>query len=490
MSRGAWVVFLSLAAGLFLSCWDDSHWSSPDGGDTDTDVDTDTDSDTDTDTDTDTSPVTTCPVHVIGEGGSDSTSGSTWDEGLASVERGLDLAEPLGCDVWVKAGTYYPTHDPDGSATPDDPRTVTFRLRAGVALYGGFAGDEATLEERDFVANVTILSGDIGAADDISDNCYHVVTGTDGATIDGFTITEGNADNPGNTTGYGGGMINDFFSPIVVNCVFSGNYANFGAGMLNACSSPTVTSCTFSNNTAAVDGAGMYNMVASSPTVVDCIFSGNASLSLDDGTLSGGGMTNHSSSPTVRNCTFFANAGEDAGGMENTDYSSPMVVNSVFLANSGQTGGGMSNRFNSSPTITNCTFSSNNAESDWGGGIYNDYSDAVITNCILWGDSEPEILNFGMYSFSTVTYSDVQGGCSVVSGCTTDEIGNIDSDPFFVSINDLHLMAGSPCIDAANGDAAPEFDIEGNPRVDNPATLNTGVGAIDFADMGSFEHQL
>ena len=39
-----------------------------------------------------------------------------------------------------------------GSTTPDPPvdeRTVTFQLRNGVEIYGGFAGTEGNREERD-----------------------------------------------------------------------------------------------------------------------------------------------------------------------------------------------------------------------------------------------------------------------------------------------------------------------------------------------------
>jgi hypothetical protein len=63
LSRSAWVVFfcLSLALGA-ISCSDDSHGGSPDGGDTDTDTDSDTDGDTDTDSDTDSDSDEWCPV--------------------------------------------------------------------------------------------------------------------------------------------------------------------------------------------------------------------------------------------------------------------------------------------------------------------------------------------------------------------------------------------------------------------------------------------
>ena len=56
-----------------------------------------------------------------------------------------------------------------GTYTPGSERVDSFALKNGVEVYGGFAGvaDEAPgsfdLADRDFVANETILSGEIGA---------------------------------------------------------------------------------------------------------------------------------------------------------------------------------------------------------------------------------------------------------------------------------------------------------------------------------------
>ncbi len=75
-------------------------------------------------------------------------------------------------------------------------------------------------------------------------------------------------------------------------------------------------------------------------------------------------------------------------------------------------------------------------------------------------------------------------------GTGIEGAGNINDDPMFVSRagGDLHLSAGSPCIDAANGDTAPSTDLDGNARFDDTGTTDTGTGTPPYADMGAYEY--
>ena len=396
-------------------------------------------------------------------------NGSSWEDAFKHLQDALADANVSGDDIWVAEGTYRPdenTANPGGTGS----RSATFQLKNGVGIYGGFAGYESSLDERDWQTNETILSGDIGIPVDNWDNSYHVVTGSNiepNAILDGFTITAGNSAWSG-----GGGMRNSNSSPTVTNCTFGGNYAWFGGGMFNENSSPTLTNCTFSENSAAnFGGGGMCNWIGSNPTLTNCTFSDNSAWS-------GGGMKNQSSSPTLTNCTFTGNSaysefggGGLGGGMGNF-RSSPTLTNCIFSSNSAETwGGGIVNYDYSNPTITNCTISENSANDD-GGGMFNSESSPTVTNCILWGNTAPDgpqIYNYGTSS-PTVTYCDVEGGYN----------GNINADPLFVDPPDnLRLSFGSPCIDAADNTAVPSgvtTDLDGNPRVIN--------GRID---MGAYE---
>src|SRR5690606_39764703 len=137
----------------------------------------------------------------------------------------------------------------------------------------------------------TILSGDIGEPADIADNAYHVLIGADDATLDGFTVTAGNADLVGRGRRYGGGLYNVEASPAIANATFSQNTALVGGAIYNDSASPTITNATFSENTALMGGA-IYNDSAS-PTIANTTFSQNIAGE------AGGAIDNRESSTTI-----------------------------------------------------------------------------------------------------------------------------------------------------------------------------------------------
>ena len=108
--------------------------------------------------------------------------GASWASAYVSLQAALDRAAVLNADgnaennvaqIWIAEGTYIPTKlsDADLDGIIDtDPRSATFSLLDGVSLYGGFAGTESTLDEREpavdgVFPHETILSGDLGQND-------------------------------------------------------------------------------------------------------------------------------------------------------------------------------------------------------------------------------------------------------------------------------------------------------------------------------------
>ena len=322
--------------------------------------------------------------------------GSSWADAFIDLQQALSVAEP-GDEIWVAAGTYTPTSGAD--------RSISFVLSSAVAVYGGFAGTETLRHERDWVANLTVLSGEIGAAG-TNDNSYHVVVGATGAVIDGFTVMAGNASGTAASC-RGGGMYNAGNSPAITNVTFSANSAYAGGGMYNLSCSPVLTAVTFSANSAYA-GGGMYNL-SCSPVLTAVTFSANSAydgggmynergaprltnvfFSANSATNDGGGMCDLGSSPALADVTFSANSATHDGGGLCAYGSSPALTDVAFSGNTaGHNGGGMHSSYPSCTSLSNLIFSGNSATCD-GGGMYNHYSSPALSDVVFSDNSAAE----------------------------------------------------------------------------------------------------
>lgn len=321
--------------------------------------------------------------------------GTTWVDAFSNLQDALDAVVPPA-QIWVARGTYVP--DQGAAQTPGD-RSSTFNLRSDVGLFGGFLGlthsmgRETSLQQRNWQAHVTVLSGDLsgddgsGVEESNSENSFHVVTAGNtnaAAVLDGFTITGGNADGVfSSLEARGGGIYCVSAHPTIVNCLIRRNSGRFGGGMSNEQSNPTITNCTFDFNDALTyySGAGIFNRF-SNPTITDVSFVANTARA-------GAGIYNEWSDPIVTRCRFVENiAGWFGGGMWNIK-SSPIVSECVFERNSaGRGGGGMESRVGGSPLVTDCTFDGNTA--DQGGGMSFSSSVATVKSCLFRGNTAEE----------------------------------------------------------------------------------------------------
>ena len=170
------------------------------------------------------------PIYV-NAAASGANNGTSWQNAYPDLQAAL-AAATAGQQIWVAAGTYKPTAGTD--------RAISFALKPGVGVYGGFAGTETALEQRDWRTNVTTLSGDLLGNDSgmvdpdnitMADDSYHVVvnnaTGS-GTILDGFTITGGNANNTSIQSGEdGGGIVNWQGDLTVAHSILRGNTASW-----------------------------------------------------------------------------------------------------------------------------------------------------------------------------------------------------------------------------------------------------------------------
>ncbi len=410
-------------------------------------------------------------------------NGTSWGSAFNNLQSAIDLASSTN-QIWLVAGTYLPSKDTTGNASPADNRTKTFFINKNVQIYGGFLGSESLISQANPTLNQTILSGDIGTVADSTDNAYHVAiisswsNNIDNSCIlSGITITKGLADGlPAEFRNLGGAIyfnatrVGKTTSPIFNTCSFvSNNARSGGACYFNIAGntvSPKFINCVFKNNNAignmplAPNGAGgaiRYNTNSQgicTATMMDCLFENNRAGSggviynitfsgksdlifyntyfINNKAVTGGVTYNCSNGATVTNTPNFTNCVFS----ENTASSTAATI--YCIANSGET----------SPVVINCTFNKNTVGSASGNGatMYCNQSlgisRAKIYNSILWNSPNTvtsDVLNNNgtTVTISNCIYSDgvINGTISPTTGITFTNC--IEVDPKFINIADL-----------------------------------------------------
>lgn len=301
-------------------------------------------------------------VDISANGGN---TGADWSNAFTNLQSALAGASE-GDEIWVAQGTY----------RPGENRTDTFQLRSGVAMYGGFASGD-TFNDRDWTTKETILSGDIGAPGDPTDNCYHVVSGTNNVHLSGFIIRDGFADGSApNDQGAGYHHPEDRPGIVIENCVFEANMAtnrggavyihkSVGAGM-----EARVTDCTFVNNAALRQGGAIaidYQSSSYNFAIEDSTFIGNKTLTTERVAMLGGGAINfYNCWPLITNCAFSVNQSQQGAAVysENVYY-----------------------RTNIQYGVIDCVFSGNT--SLWSGGALMHRGGVPIRDCVFMGNTAP-----------------------------------------------------------------------------------------------------
>ena len=120
-------------------------------------------------------------------------TGLNWTDAYTSLQTAID-SSMSGDTICIAEGTYYPSEKPRGCTTCDSTRDVTFHIKDGLTLIGGFSAGGL---DRNWKMNKTILSGDIGVKGDSTDNAYHVMIGgnlDEGIRVEGLFIQEGGSE--------------------------------------------------------------------------------------------------------------------------------------------------------------------------------------------------------------------------------------------------------------------------------------------------------
>jgi hypothetical protein len=436
-------------------------------------------------------------VDAVGTG-----SGLSWTGACVDLQSALDIAtrsDGTVTEIWVAEGSYAPT---SGTA-----RAIAFDLPGGVALLGGFAGGETLASEADPAAHPTILTGDTSADDasgfaNRSDNAFTILSAisqTDPIIVDGFTIRGGNGDleSPlGGTLLDEGGAVVTFRADVTFSrCRFEENQASLGGAMSisNFCRT-FVLDCDLVENRsvglAVQAGPGAVftqNNTAEDPldfpTFERCRFIANTAVA------SGGAVTNIGATPTYINCIFIGNAATRGAAMSNAgSVDTPaIVINSSFVQNIG--GQSIIENFRSNPTIVNSLFWANvtSGPASFSTQINNIVSSPIVTHCLIegWMPADGGVGNRAGDPLLLATPSD--GGDGYGDDPATPGIDESLND----TLGDLRLGAASDAIDAADNTAIPPgvvSDLAGAGRfLDDPNTVDSGIGPGPIADIGAFE---
>ena len=297
-------------------------------------------------------------------------NGLTWSTAKKDLQIAINLAAS-GDRIWIKAGIYYPNSAPNMTASttvtatsPLSSRDNYILLKDGVQIYGGFAGTETLLSQRDIATNVTYIDGDIGTPNDSSDNCYHLMIyigtySSTGITLDGMVFRNANAQRAAAST--------DVFesTTIAANSYNNGVQRRLAGVYIQQGLNNVFNNLVFENNTAENRGAGLY-------------------------TYGGYGTT---CTYTVSNSYFVNNLlTQSAYGAWAADEGKVNSYNNVFYGNkvaNYQYGDGVALFLNRTQnSIINCSFIKNESYNGAAVGVIVDAALATnFSNCIFYGTS-------------------------------------------------------------------------------------------------------
>jgi len=338
------------------------------------------------------------PVHYVA---ADSTNPlppyTSWATAATNIQEAVDAATVSGALVLVSNGVYA------GGLEVNKPLAVR-----------GVSGPERTVVDG---------GGSV--------RCVYLASG---ASLAGFTLTNGRAD-------YGGGVRCESASVVVSNCVLTGNFAGRGGGAFGG----TLDHCVLTgNHSFVVSGGG-----AAFCTLNHCTLTANW-VSGPYGSWGGG-----ADSCTLNNCTLSGNSAGSAGG----GAYGGRLNNCALTANWAENGGGAAGS-----TLNHCTLTANWAGE--GGGAFG----GTLNNCIAYFNTATNGVN---HLSSTLNFC-----CT--TPMPTNGIGNITNAPLFVDYagGNLRLQSNSPCINAGNNAyVTSATDLNGHPRI---------IGGT--ADIGAYEN--
>ena len=392
-------------------------------------------------------------------------TGTSWANACPDLDTLMMYAATFSpkATVWVKEGTYVGDSISSHNA---------FTMVAGVNVYGGFAGTETDLSQRDLEHHQSILDGQ-----NVQRVLYQAAAFTQNTqtTWDGFVIEKArltgdtqygagaylrkygklkNCEIRYDTIVYdvasygsqlfGGGVYMDYGT--LEDCEIYGNFVGgsnhgyvYGGGVYNKYG--TLANCRIhdnmsdSNSLSTARGGGVY--LGDASVMTHCSITNNTSE--EGGGLYAVGGVNSSDYVIVTDCVMDDNHAEGISGGGGVDASYAKFTNCRISHNTSLgNGGGICSRY---VYLTNCLVSNNTSEQNGGGiyasgycvitnttvvnnllnststysngaGIYLNGYDQYVTNSVIWGNRFNTAKNNVILSSGNVSirYSAIEGG--------------------------------------------------------------------------------
>jgi len=348
-------------------------------------------------------PPTTPIVVYVNASATGANDGTSWASAFTSLQTAIDISSP-NSQLWVAEGSY--------------GNNASIILRSNISIYGGFAGTETSLNQRNPALHPAVIYGSNTVRCVAATNCTNT-------RLDGFTITRGN---PG-AAAPGGGVFVSGGNPIISNCVITANAApnsssasNIrGAGVyVTGDATVQLIDCEISQNQAgyattspgAAGQGGGVAVVGASLVMTRCVVANNSAAAGIGSSCAGGnpfggcagdhggGIRLDNATLTLDQCELRGNrapaggggAGCSWGGSANGGfrggsggalYTTNSVVNAgntLFLNNSAGNGGSAGTSLWGTPVSSNGVGGS-------GGAIYASGGSVTLRNCTIAGNS-------------------------------------------------------------------------------------------------------